>query len=438
MVSSRPSALLTDPGIRKTFAGSVSIDGDTLVATMGGESGVEDVFTTPAGGWLGDVIPVARLVDGQGRFMSSGVIDGDTIATFSSARHVVYIFTEPAGRWAGTITPSAQLRLPRRSNPSTELAISQSTVFVPGPNRTYVFQEPATGWSGELAPSATLNKSGDVSASGSTALVNGFLYSEPATGWAGVLTPNAALVPRPRDLLGGLPATELLAGPYAVSATPKGRDLGCPPPKRCPVRFHVATEPAPGWAGPRLAQSFAHGASTNDRMALAIAGRSLYQTDGQRVAVISLPATAGVQITPPAAESGHASGFTGPAPALRLALAVSASQPSIGRLIVGLPSGLRFDARRLAPGVTLQGTAIHRSALGNRHVVLTPAATGAALDDTSRAHVLRISIGRGALEPTPGLARRLRSSGHNHPVLRIHVRAQTRFAVFGVVFRVRV
>jgi hypothetical protein len=153
---------------------------------------------------------------------------------------------------------------------------------------------------------------------------------------------------------------------------------------------------------------------------------------------VPLPASAGTQPTPPTAQSAHATGFTGPTPALRLAVRASAGQPPIHKLKIELPPGLRFVTHKAVRGVTVQGTPIHRTPLLHRELILTTLPPGGTFTQAGLGRTLRLSIGQGALEIEPGLARRLPADGRRHVVLRVVVHAATRVMGWRVVFTVHV
>jgi hypothetical protein len=432
-VTGGPSAVLTDPTLNGDAASSVSIDANTIVASMDDGSGAEDVFVAPViSDWSGNVIPAARLVDDTGQAVSGGVIDGDTVAAFSSAHDAVDIFREPTGGWTGTVVPAAHLALPSGVTALSDLAFSDGAVFVPTQRVTYVFQEPIGGWAGTVSPSAALDATGDVSANGSTALVDGLLFNQPPAGWSGRLTPDGAVAPRPVDPAGGFPySREVLSGGYAVTARLHDPDGGCDDNHVCRVTMRAASEPASGWSGSELTDPLTGDQSDGDPLALAIAGQDLFQTNGDEIEIIPLPASVGSRLTAPTGLPAHVTGLTGGMPSLRFGVRSGGAQPSITRLTVIPPRGLSFTTRPglLAHGVTLQGAQTRRSVSDG---VLT-------LTNPGRRQLLRVSIGGGALTLSPALARRLRglAAHHRHLSLRVIVRATTAVAQWNVVFTLR-
>jgi hypothetical protein len=429
-VTAGPSAVLADPSLADDSAGTVAIDGNTIVATMNGTPGAEDVYVEPATGWFETVTPAARLVDDTGQAVSGGVIEGDTIAAFSSGHDAVDIFTEPAGGWTGTIAPVAQLALPSGATPGSNLAFSDSAVFVPTQRATYVFQEPSTGWAGTVEPSATLDATGDVSASGSTVLVNGLLFTQPATGWSGQLTPGGSVAPRPPRGFGF--GREVLSGGYVASAQLRLSSGGCDENHLCHVTVRAASEPASGWSGSRLAAPVARIANDGEPIALAIAAQDLLQADGNEIAVVPLPASAGSRLTAPSGLPAHAAGLTGPMPSLSFGVRSGGGQPPITRLTVVLPHGLSLTTRPglLAHGVTVQGAQTRRSVSGGALTLTNP----------GQRRTLEVSIGRGARTLTPALRRQVRAlaTRHHRLRLRIIVRATTAVAQWNVSFTLRV
>ena len=220
---------VTDPGASPVS--SVAISGTTIVAGP-------YVFTEPAGGWSGAIHQSATLTvpggsypcfDGQG----SVAIDGSTIAAACSGH--AYVFTEPASGWTGAILPSATLLAPSTTSVQS-VAVIGSTVVAGGsgaelshPVNPVIFEEPASGWSGTIQPAASLN----VSASGAndqfaefvagsrddiTALVipendmcpilscnvSLYAFTRPRGGWSGTINgPNAPLTVPGDDTPGG-------------------------------------------------------------------------------------------------------------------------------------------------------------------------------------------------------------------------------------------
>jgi hypothetical protein len=429
-VSGGPSAVLADPALADGSADAVAISGDTIVAGMTGAPGAEDVFTEPAAGWSGIVAPAAHLVDAGGRPVSGGVVEGDTIAAFSSAHDAVDIFSKPATGWTGTVTPVATLALPFGVVPGAQLAISDAAVFVPADGTTYVFQEPTGGWAGAVSPSATLDSDGDVSASGANVLAGGRLFTRPATGWSGAVAPAGRIIPSATPPSGpGLPSRELLSGKYAVTAFLHDPDGGCDEEHLCTQVLRAVSEPAAGWSGPQYGQRIVYDRDADfGPSAIALAGSDLVATDGAGLTVYPLPAAVG--LVAPVALSAHATGLAGPAPALSFGLQPGPGQPPVKRIAITLPHGLSFNTRPgvLARGVTMHGTHTRRSVSGR---VLT-------LTNPGKVSGIRVSIGRGALEVSPALVRRLRAAGHRHRTLHVSVVATTRAASWTVVFTVHV
>jgi hypothetical protein len=200
---------------------SVSISGDTVVVgaadtTVGGNAnqGAAFVFAEPASGWA-DMTQTAELTASDGAtnysFGYSVSISGDTIVATGTGS-AAYVFTEPASGWAN-MTQTAELTTSTGSNGFISVAISGSTVVGGSVNvplagasvfegAAYVFSEPGSGWA-NMTQTAELTESDGTSSdflgvsvaiSGNTIVAGSdsrggkehrvsCVFSEPAAGW---------------------------------------------------------------------------------------------------------------------------------------------------------------------------------------------------------------------------------------------------------------
>jgi len=214
------------------FGRGVAISGDTIVvggdsASIGGEQPTY-VFQKPAGGWNGEVRPVATLssTDGVVASANSGFgnsvdISGSTIVVGDEPHEYVYV--RPSGGWSGTLTESAVLTGGPTGFNSNKgpVAISGDWIVAGSADATVAdpvvaYRRPSSGWSGDVTPVATFERPGGVSrrwgeaiaidggtlAIGSPAEPIGggderdgavFVYVAPFGGWSGDVTPSATL-----------------------------------------------------------------------------------------------------------------------------------------------------------------------------------------------------------------------------------------------------
>jgi len=206
----------SDGAADEGFGDSVSISGNTVVATGGGAA---YVFTQPISGWM-DMTQTAKLTASDGTSIGFSVsINGSTVvvAAFQggSGPGAAYVFTKPASGWAD-MTQTAELIASDGAAGGGfgySVSISGNTVVVGavehgigGPGAAYVFTEPASGWV-DMTQTAKLTASdgaaGDalgwsVCISGSTVFVGAakatvggnsnqgavYMFTEPASGWA--------------------------------------------------------------------------------------------------------------------------------------------------------------------------------------------------------------------------------------------------------------
>ena len=168
-----------------TFAGTLALEGDTLVAgaptsTIGPNSqqGAVYIFVKPGGGWVTTSTFTARLTASDGitnaAFGGSLALSGDTLIAgapgFSTEPDpdAAYVFVKPGGGWVTTSTFAAKLTA--SDGVGTDVfgfsaAISGDVVMVGAPDddsnqgSTYIFVEPGGGWNGALTETAKLTAS---------------------------------------------------------------------------------------------------------------------------------------------------------------------------------------------------------------------------------------------------------------------------------------
>ena len=225
-----------DPQPGDSFGRGVAISGDVVVvggdsASIGGEQPAY-VFVRPAGGWSGDVAPVATLRSGpdpgavNSGFGNDVDIDGDTIVVADEPDNYVYV--RPAGGWSGTMDPTAALTgVPVGPNTNSRAVAISGEWVVSGSDDPTVAQDivlhrrPSGGWS-TVGVTATFpapelifsrNWGGSLAVDGPTLAIGAplvqneqgdregavFVYVRPSGGWSGEVTePSATL----RDELG--------------------------------------------------------------------------------------------------------------------------------------------------------------------------------------------------------------------------------------------
>ena len=164
-------------GYSAGFSGDVVVVGARLDDDSGSSSGSVYVFEKPVGGWVGTVNEVAKLLasDGaSGDALGEAVaIDGDTVVAGArgngdngAASGSAYVFVKPAGGWVGTVNDVAKLLASdgvAADSLGWSVAVSGDTVVVgarfdddAGANTgsAYVYEKPAGGWAGTLNENA--------------------------------------------------------------------------------------------------------------------------------------------------------------------------------------------------------------------------------------------------------------------------------------------
>ena len=167
------------------FAGTVTIDGDTLVAgapidTIGAntQQGSSYIFVKPGGGWVTTSTFTAKLTASDGvandAFGGSVTLSDDTLIVgapgFSEQPDpdAAYIFVKPSGGWVTTSTFAAKLTA--SDGVGTDVfgfsaAISNDFIVVGAldddgkKGSAYIFVKPDGGWSGALTETAKLSAS---------------------------------------------------------------------------------------------------------------------------------------------------------------------------------------------------------------------------------------------------------------------------------------
>ncbi|WP_419931727.1 fibronectin type III domain-containing protein [Candidatus Poriferisodalis sp.] len=270
----------TDAARNDEFGSSTAMDGNTMVVGAPGDDsrrGAAYVYSKEAGGWR----QVAKLTATDGaagdRFAGSVAIDGDTIVVGASRDDdggldsgSAYVFTKPASGWA---TTSGSVKLTAADAAAGDLfggsvAIDGDTIVVAAEDdddggldsgSVYVFIRPASGWapaSGNVKLAAADAHSykwfgSSVAVDGDTVVVGAqydhdegpfsgalYVFTKPASGWASTrgnvkLTAADAAV---GDRLGTLVAID---GDTIAASAPADHDDGA---------VYVFTKPASGWA----------------------------------------------------------------------------------------------------------------------------------------------------------------------------------------------
>jgi hypothetical protein len=222
------------------FGASVSISGNTILATAPSYFGhAAYVFVQPAGGWT-DMTETAELTDGtfDDDFGCSSAISGDVIVvgarTTNGQTGSAYIFLKPAGGWGTTSEYAAQLSASDGiggdlfgSSVATDgkTIIASSPYWNNGQGKAYLFVRPAKGWATTSNFDAKLTASdgtpsnffgdglsvrggtvaiGAPSGGGSSAQGAAYLYIKPAQGWTTMTETAELTVPdRQGGALGG-------------------------------------------------------------------------------------------------------------------------------------------------------------------------------------------------------------------------------------------
>ena len=192
----------------------VATDGQDLVTANAAPTGrgVVRIFSRPAGGWSGVVTQNAELVAPHGVLLYSPTVSGATIVALGSAtapdgtlgQTLLYVFTKPAVGWSGTVLPSAVLVPPAGAsitNSGSAVAIGQGEIVAgsAAASAAYVFEAPTSGWSGVVTPAAVLSVPGtkalgwSVLLAGSSVVVGlsqdvvahqgAYVFDRPAAGW---------------------------------------------------------------------------------------------------------------------------------------------------------------------------------------------------------------------------------------------------------------
>jgi hypothetical protein len=214
------------------FGYSVAISGDGSVITAGAPSGFHSavyVFVEPRGGWADSMTSNAGMSSNDDAQIGISVAmssDGNMIVAGESGTHnlqAAYVFTKPADGWTGSILPTAELTATDGNvldHFGQSVAISGNTIVVGAPvhpldgqGAAYVFVEPKAGWQ-NMTQTAELSVLVDysielgysVGTSGNLVLAGApfdaighnseqgavFGYVKPAGGWKNTTSPNGA------------------------------------------------------------------------------------------------------------------------------------------------------------------------------------------------------------------------------------------------------
>jgi hypothetical protein len=353
------------------------------------------VFSEPAAGWSGTLMPSADLAPtgGTSSFhalaIGTGVAVADevrsTLPPSSPAPLVGYVYAEPAGGWSGTIGPAATLLPPiggTSLNASPAIAVSSSgtEVFLTGSvgdrAAVFVYLEPAAGWSGNVRPSAVLSStyadaglvvSGDyvyvgVGGFGEPAEPGVEIYHEPASGWTGTIEPVGDLYGSLDTLaVGGNTVVSLTSLPGAFALRP----LPCP----CRTEASVFTEPPGGWKG-ALATAANRGPTPPSSIAPvgdAVADDTAFlASDTSTLTIEQINAT--TQYAPPTTSHLSLSGIASGRPRLTLRVTQTQNAPTLRTITVTLPPGLSY---RRQPALTITGTRNYRLRHSASSLVIT-------------------------------------------------------------------
>lgn len=226
---------------------AVAISGDTIVVGAVGDNGTRGsayVFVKPSGGWSGTLTETAKLTaaDGAGgdNFAGTVAINGDTLVAgapldtigANTQQGSAYVFVKPGGGWVTTSTFTAKLTAPDGITNDTfggSVALSGDTLVAgamgffsePSPDAAYVFVKPGGGWVTTSTFTAKLITSDGVGTdvfgfsaaiSGDTVVVgasdddgyqgSAYIFIKPGGGWRGTLTETAKLTAADGDRFG--------------------------------------------------------------------------------------------------------------------------------------------------------------------------------------------------------------------------------------------
>ena len=266
-----------------TDFGYIAMDGDTIVANVynfnqpQGQVGGAAVYVKPAGGWTGDIQPVAVLTDGQfddglGQYIA---ISGDTIVLGARGATVggfadagtVYVYEKPGSGWTTTSTPSATLVA---SDPSVNaylgygVGLSGDTIVTGVPfaidkhsndGAVYVFVRNGAHWrSGtQTAKLATPGAGSDVAIHGDMIVAGAdgvtppdgapfggevFFYRKPSGGWRNTSKADGVLYDPGEPALFGLGVSVAVENGTIVAGAQVNNGFGDTPGAVCIFRPH--------------------------------------------------------------------------------------------------------------------------------------------------------------------------------------------------------
>lgn len=403
--SATPTATLQGPaGVQGPYA--VAISGGTVVASYEAESRpwFDEVFVEPSGGWSGSVTPAAKLAAPEGWDLTSPVISGDTIVAgatdpHGSAAGGYFVYTKPAGGWSGTLLPSASLRDSSGLQLYGSVAILGETIFigaerVVGPDnlvtvdRGDAFTEPTGGWSGTVQQSAKLvgppgSYFGITSASGHVVASYASLFNEPRAGWRGEIRASAELLPGADTL------SALFAATYSL---PLGPQHECP----CTGQVSLYTLPKDGWRGAIDAAPALGVTSTTGALEIALQDSTLFVADDYAIQLYRVEGSYGTRAPGPQVASPYLARDRGPRLALSFSIHVNATSAAIRQLTLELPKGLRFArSPRTLKHVSVSGVEVEKEIKASRLMLQL---------ERPESHV-SVTIGDGGLRESGSLVR---------------------------------
>ena len=409
-----PTATLEGPA-GQTLS-KVAISGGTVVASYESDDApwFDAVFVEPPGGWSGTVTPAATLVAPNGWDLTTPVISGDTIVAGATDPHGSaaggnFVYTRPAGGWSGTLLPSASLRDSSGFLLDGSVAILGATIFIGGERvvgpddlvtaeRGDAFTEPAGGWSGTIEQSATLvgPTGGDpTSASGAVVASYQALFFKPRDGWRGEIRASAELRPGATILSGHLAATFSL---------PLGPQHECP----CMGEVSLYTAPRSGWRGAIEAAPALGVTSETGWLEIALQNSTLFVANDYAIQIYDVQGSYGTRARGPQLSRATASLHGRSGVDLGFSVHVNTMSAKIESLTFRLPKGLRFTRGAQALNRITVGGAVAKKTIRGSQLTVAPQHPEWSVTVTMR---------RGALLESSALTRSLGASHQNKLVL---------------------
>jgi hypothetical protein len=406
-VSGTQAAQLVPAGVSSPagyFGSSVAISGDTVAVDdylASPASRTDYVFTKPPRGWSGTLAPSATLSPPAG-FAPTGsiavsgadVFESATAQTGGATTRSAFVFAPPAGGWSGNVSPVARL-----VGAQPPLAVSGNTVFA-GSQPVQVYTEPANGWTNAIMPSAKLITGQQLSltndivltASDTTAVLGAqaqlgpyvsgtaFVFSEPKRGWTGTIRRVARLGALGFESGGSFDpdmygSTLVISGDRIVVTDSEyllyQSTKACP----CQSAVFVFSRPPGGWTGD-VASAPVFSVDTPPEPSAGLLGSDLFIGTAPLSAGESGPGVVSVVRleTPPSVSQINYSGLAVGHPALRLRIGSGTGGDTVGSITLTLPPGLRFSSnlKRIRRAAAIKGA---RLRLGLHHGLLTMSVT---------------------------------------------------------------